>query len=450
MRKARYKSSKATPSHHGSASARANPSLQLNDLIEELALARAQLRLQDENIHALLLELEASQDRYFELYEFAPIALVSLDRNGLIVGANTTAMQLLQYKPRALIGRPMISLVAPEDRLSFLNYMRVCRREGQTQSRELTILTVSKTPRRVQLITRQVVMDDLRTPTYATAINPIGQESRLREQLRALAASLSLTEERERRRIAVEIHDRISQKLALVKMQLSGVRQSVAPGAEAVLEGVLQLMGELLEDTRRLTFELSPPVLYELGFVPAIEWLAEQFQQAHKVDITVDCETPISDLANDLRVLLFQCTRELLNNVVKHSHAKHAKITLRQDPREIYLSISDDGVGFDAAGSQIPPSGITSFGLFSIRQRIEEIGGSFRVLSRDHAGTTARITIALHVGANGEIGSHNEDQNLTGGRPPDRETGTQESARPASGHGSGRRGGRRSQGRRAG
>src|SRR5690242_14213221 len=146
MSKARDKSSKLKRSRRSAISAAGTrPSLQLQGLVEELSLARARLRQQDENIHSLLLELEASQDRYFELYEFAPIALVSLDRNGIIVGANTTAMQLLKFQPRKLIGRPMMSIVAPEDRLSFLNYMRLCRREGQTQSCELTIHAGSET-----------------------------------------------------------------------------------------------------------------------------------------------------------------------------------------------------------------------------------------------------------------------------------------------------------------
>jgi signal transduction histidine kinase len=257
-------------------------------------------------------------------------------------------------------------------------------------------------------------------------------EAALRGRLRALAASASLTEERERRRIAVEIHDRISQKLALCKMQLSGVKNSIAPGSEGVLQGVLDLLAELLEDTRRLTFELSPPILYELGFVPAIEWLAEQFQQAHKVKISVESERRVEDLPNDLRVLLFQCTRELLNNVVKHSHATRARIALTQTAPEISLSVTDDGVGFDEAAPQVPVSGDTSFGLFSIRQRVEEIGGFFNIQSRTNTGTIATITIPLEAALSGPRAKKNADESGASGGPKNRPPARKPGSRPAS------------------
>jgi PAS domain S-box-containing protein len=420
----------------------AESSLNLAELIDEIQNVREQLRLQEEQILTLQQELDASRDRYSELYEFAPVAMVSLNRSGIIVSANTTAMHMLEWEPRMLIGRPMALVVVPDHRLRFMKFMRDLRiSKSPFAEVELSLHSRSGRDLQVQLVARQLLTEGLNSPLFPTVINELGAEQRLREQLRSLASRLSVTEEQERRRIAVEIHDRISQKLALCKMQLSGVKNAIAPGSEGVVQGVLDLLAELLDDTRRLTFELSPPILYELGFVAAIEWLAEQYQQAHKIEITVEGGNPVDNLPDDLRVLLFQCTRELLNNVVKHSHAKHVRIALRQTQTQVSLTIRDDGVGFDVAEAQVLTTNRTTFGLFSIRQRIEEVGGSFSVRSSPRSGSTATIAVALDPATQAQTAARQEQ------KPPAR---VPSSNGRASQEGSARSGKRRKASRRRG
>src|SRR5439155_13434557 len=107
--------------------------------------------------------------------------------------------------------------------------------------------------------------------------------------------------------------------------------------------GVLALLGQSLEDTRTLTFELSPPVLYELGLSAALHWLAEQLQRQYNIKISVDAGDAADHLSEDVRSLLFRAVRELLTNVIKHADATAARVSLRQAGDFIRLTVADDG-----------------------------------------------------------------------------------------------------------
>ena len=213
------------------------------------------------------------------------------------------------------------------------------------------------------------------------------------EQLRYLAAQLSLAEERTRRRIATGLHDRIGQALAICRIRLGELGEGVPPGHLAELVGeVREQFEQVIRDARSLTFELSPPVLYELGIEAAIEALADQIASRHGIRARVSDDGCPKPLANDLRVLLFQAARELMLNVVKHAHASNMDISLCRSGDTIVIQVKDDGRGFSAAAVRSRPIGPGGFCLFSIRERLNHIGGSLDVESAPGAGT--RVTLA--------------------------------------------------------
>lgn len=215
------------------------------------------------------------------------------------------------------------------------------------------------------------------------------------QRLRKLTSISIQTEERERRRIATEIHDRIGQTLAVVKIQLGVIQaefdlQDLKPKVEYVRE----LVSQTIRDVRTLTFELSPPMLYELGLQAALEWLAVNIRKQSGLVVDVAADGCDRLLDADRRVLLFRTCSELLLNVVKHADAKHARVDMRSEGDLIRISISDDGVGFDQAVLQ---NGFDpferGFGLFSIGEQLKQYGGTFTV---DPApGHGSAVTIAL-------------------------------------------------------
>jgi len=236
----------------------------------------------------------------------------------------------------------------------------------------------------------------------AMAFNNMAESLREREaELRSLASQLSLTEERERRRIATELHDHIGQTLALCKIKLGALQELASPTLALSVDEIRNLIDQTIQYTRFLTSELSPPLLYELGFEAAAEWLGEQILSRQDIHFHFNDDRQPKPMEDETRVLLFQAVRELLVNVVKHSQARRSSIYIRRDGNNIQIDVEDDGVGLDTSksGSYL---GTGSFGLFSIRERLNRIRGYLNIESESGKGTRVIIVAPL------KIEKHNE------------------------------------------
>ncbi|MBD3175722.1 MAG: PAS domain-containing protein [Armatimonadia bacterium] len=223
-----------------------------------------------------------------------------------------------------------------------------------------------------------------------------------RRRLRALASRLALVEESERRRIAQEIHDGLGHGLAAVKMLLS--RALAEDDRELSMEAVSEardLVTSALKQTSRLSFQLSPPVLYDLGLPAALEWLAEQMSQQHQLHITVDDRSGEVSLGFERAVTLYQAAKELLMNCVKHAKGSRVEILTRRGAGSYMLEIRDDGVGFDVLGARLREE--PGFGLFSIRERVTHLDGSLDIYSRPGDGTRVVIGLPMTADPEGEV-----------------------------------------------
>jgi signal transduction histidine kinase len=216
------------------------------------------------------------------------------------------------------------------------------------------------------------------------------------KQLRTLASELSLAEERERRRIATELHDHIGQNLAISKIKLGLIREATSSTKFAgPLEEIYKLIDQTIRFTRSLTFELSPPVLYEFGFEAAVEWLAERVQDQYNIQVTIENDQKPKPLNDDVRVLLFQAVRELLINVVKHAQSKRALIRITRHGHNINVLVEDYGKGFDASSTDASAVNPGGFGLFNIRERLKHFGGNVVIDSAPGQGTRITLTVPL-------------------------------------------------------
>jgi signal transduction histidine kinase len=229
------------------------------------------------------------------------------------------------------------------------------------------------------------------------------QVAAYQDNLRSLASSLSLAEERERRRLAVYLHDQIGHTLALANIRLGELQKSLPsqyPGfPTAELEKAGSLLEQAIRDTHSLTFKISSPILYELGLDAALEWLTEQVQKDHGISTRFISDSRTDHLDDDVRVLLFQAVNELLVNVVKHAQAQNVEVSIRRDGANLQVEVGDDGVGF-----QMPRMGPhlrerCGFGLFSIRERLRPYGGVLEVQSEPGAGTHVILTVPLAIAA---------------------------------------------------
>lgn len=235
--------------------------------------------------------------------------------------------------------------------------------------------------------------------TLGTFIQRIQAEEKLRqnqEQLRSLASQLSVTEERERRRLATDLHDSVGQTLAMSKLRLDELRSRASSAVFANdLGHVSGLLDRALQGTRSLTFELSPPVLYELGIEAALESLVERMQQVNGIQIKLVDRGGPKPLSEDTAVLCFRAVQELLVNVLKHAHARKIEVSTGSDRDRIRITVADDGIGFDASEGISRKGGKGGFGLFSIRERLQHLGGSLKVDSNPGQGTRVTLSAPL-------------------------------------------------------
>jgi len=216
-------------------------------------------------------------------------------------------------------------------------------------------------------------------------------------QLRSLAYGAALAAERERRRIGIELHDRTIQNLGLTSVKLAELRDRVElNGGAALFEQIHGLIKSTIQDTRALLAEISPPVLYELGFEAAVEWLAEQASTgAGRPRCVVQSDGLAKPLGENGQVVLFQAVRELLANVGKHARATEVRVSIDRDGDSLRVEVTDDGVGFDPAGVEPPSVSRGGFGLFSIRERLRLLGGVMRIDSKAGRGTRVVLTAPL-------------------------------------------------------
>lgn len=211
------------------------------------------------------------------------------------------------------------------------------------------------------------------------------------EKLKGLTSELALIEERQRRRLATEIHDQIGQKLAVSLLRLDFMAECIDdPSLKRLWEDVHKFIKESIHEVRNIIRELSPPVLYELGFRDSMEWLAENMGETYGIPILFQSGPVAREPDLNTKVILFQVVRELVMNSIKHAKAGQIKISIKAEGENFSVSVEDDGIGFD------PESAFAGkgFGLLSMRERLQNIGGVFEIIST-RKGTRAKIAVVI-------------------------------------------------------
>jgi PAS domain S-box-containing protein len=221
-----------------------------------------------------------------------------------------------------------------------------------------------------------------------------------RKKLRAKAAEIVMADERSRQHFAADLHDTVIQTIGAAKLRTQIIQDDIPEKALKDFQQLQDLISQSITQARFIMAEMSPPVLNELGFIPAMEWLTEQIENQHgiKVEFSTNGFTP---LQHEIQVLLFQATRELLMNVVKHAKAHTALVKVSGGKQKVRIEIIDDGRGFDKRQAFRTDVSSGGFGLFSIRERLRHFGGHLIIQSEEGKGTrvvmTAPHTLEAHT-----------------------------------------------------
>jgi len=352
--------------------------------------------------------LRKERDKAQKYLDVAAVLLVAIDSEQRVGLINKKGCEILGYKEEEILGKNWFDNFLPErirDQVKGIFEKTVHKEIDPPEYYENFILTKNGDERLIAW--HNTVLRDEKGSVIAilSSGEDITQRKKAelklleyQKKLRSLASQLTLAEERERRRIATELHDRINQSLAISKIKLDALRHSVRSGEQArALEEVCNSLGQAIAQTRSLTFDLSSPVLHELGFEAAVaSWLAEQVETKHHISTKFEEDGQPKPLDDDVRAILFRNIRELLMNVIKHAKAHNVKVSVHKIGDRIQVHVQDDGVGFEPVEALAKAARERRFGLFSAKERLEQIGGNLEIESALGQGCKVTMTAPLN------------------------------------------------------
>ncbi len=242
---------------------------------------------------------------------------------------------------------------------------------------------------------------DRRSRIYTVILRDVSERVKAHEELRLskeelqeLSSTAHIAREQEKSRIARELHDELGQALTMLQMDVAWAKARVAPDQPEFvtrLERMERLLKTTVAATRRIAADLRPLMLDDLGIVPAIEWLVENFTQRTGVPCELSIEDPEMVLGGLQATAVFRIVQESLTNIAKHAKAKRAEVTIAEDAGTLVVRIHDDGVGFVAQA----PRKSGSFGLVGLRERAALLRGEARIHATPGSGTTIEVRLPL-------------------------------------------------------
>lgn len=340
-----------------------------------------------------LRQLEANQTRMGAVLEAVPDLILTLSARLIVLDYHGPAQEFLTTAPLRLLGADLRDLL-PAETISELALL--VERVMQTTQIEALEYELSRADGFVAYEARIAPLGGDRVICVLRNITQRRRAERSllrqRDDLQHLATELTVTEERNRRDLALELHDGIGQDLAVARLTLERSRSLDPTKRETEIDAVIELLKRAIRRSQNLTYDLSPPTLHELGLRPALRSLLRRLSDEYGFEARYEERGPLSDPSEAGRVLLYRSARELLMNVVKHAEAQRVVLSLSVQAGDLILAVEDDGQGFDVGLLAGPAQGIGRFGLFSVRERMAALGG--RLTAKSRPGCT-RVELRL-------------------------------------------------------
>jgi PAS domain S-box-containing protein len=341
-----------------------------------------------------------SEARKAAMLEASLDAVITIDHLGNVVEFNSAAETIFGYRREQAVGQELLNLIVPprmraKAAAGFALYKDTGESGLLGKRFDAFAMKADGTEFPVEVAIAPIGIGDQPLLTIyvcdATARKHAEHEvKRYQERLRSLMADLLLAEERERRRLAVDLHDGLSQTIALAQIKLSALRLSMNGKLKKSLDEIEKLIDQTNHTARAISFELSPPVLHDLGLEPALQWLVENIQARYGLEVVLEDDGKPKPADEKTRIILFRSIRELLINAAKHAGVRRVHLRLQREEDQLNASVEDDGIGMESDLAANHGSG-----LFSIHERLCHVGGSMRIESAPGRGTKIRLCAPL-------------------------------------------------------
>ena len=383
-----------------------------DELEQRVAKRTAELEKINERLRRQIVDCELaesalrdSEQKYSTLVEDALIG-VYIIQNGKIVFANDKFAETYGYPKAELIGIESLQLVHPEDR-PLVREMRTKRLRGEKVPSEYEVRGLKKNGETIWVMRSYSLINYDGKPAISGIVSDMTKRRKAEEalrksdrELRILSNQLLSTEEKERKRIARELHDGIGQALSAIKFRIENslreLRSKVDPSEIKSLETVIPLTQKTIEEVRRIVKDLRPSILDDLGILATITWFCREFQKVYaSIQIMSHIHIEENDIPAPLKTVIYRILQEALNNIAKHSQASFVQLDLRKTDKRIELEIDDNGIGFDLNKVMALKPSRRGFGLASMRERAELSEAAFDLDSKLGQGTTIRVTWSI-------------------------------------------------------
>jgi PAS domain S-box-containing protein len=348
--------------------------------------------------------LRESEEKYRSLVESTEDSIYLVDRDCRYLFMNQKHLSRFRLAPDKVIGRPYGEFHSERETREFINKVNEVFETGKSLWHEYrsqrdggyflrTLSPVKEPEGRTTAVT--VVSKDITERKQS--------EEALREsqrRLRFLSSQLIASQEKERRRISLELHDELGQALTAVDLNLTEMERKLPSNLVPVIRERLSethsIIDQTLEQIRELSLYLRPSMLDDLGLIPTLRWHLNRFSKRTNMEVKFEMIDLDERLGADVETVLYRVVQEALNNVAKHAEAKKALVRLERKGEAIAIYIKDDGKGFDVNETLVPGDPEGGIGLLGMQERVAILGGSFNIQSRKRHGT--QIIAEIPVG----------------------------------------------------
>jgi PAS domain S-box-containing protein len=327
-------------------------------------------------------------------------AIITVDAQQNILLYNRAAETIFGWPAADVLGQPLVKLIPQRFHGSHAGHMKRFGTTGVTSRRMGGANLVYGLRQNGEEFPVEASISQLETPEghlYTVILRDATERIRAQEELAAYAAQASAIREQEKTRVARELHDELAQSLTALKMDTIWLRDRLAADGPAPVMAKLADMLAMLDGsvaaTRRIAADLRPLVLDDLGLVPAIEWLAQNFTQRFGVPCLLDMDEDM-ELHEPYATAVFRMVQESLANVAKHAQASQAQVSVVRGPGGVTLRVSDNGAGFQTSA----PRKAGSLGLAGLRERAQLLKGTVHIASTPGQGTVVEAHIPVREG----------------------------------------------------
>ena len=339
--------------------------------------------------------LRGAEHAYRVLIESMNEGAVTLTADRMILYANLCFARMVKRPLEQVIGGSFRRFLSAADLATLQSLLKQARKTGSKIQVLLHTGDGSKMPAQISI--RPLADHGVNGATIGLVVTDMTEARRNEEKLRALTQRVVQVQEAERERVALELHDNITQQLCAVLARWHALANKLPAGETASRGEVMRLnemLGRTVEDVQRIGRNLRPSVLDELGLIPALRATCAEFANRTGVALKLACNPLTARLPAEGELALYRILQNALENVEKHSRARHVTVSLRQRTF-IQLTIKDDGVGFDPDRHAARGKGKGGLGLLSMRERATYVGGEFKIKSASGAGTRIDVLIPM-------------------------------------------------------